>query len=342
MKEAFLYKTIAGTTVQCRLCSHYCKIEDGEVGRCRVRRNEGGRLISLVWGRPLARHIDPIEKKPLFHFMPGSLSYSIAAAGCNMTCRHCQNSSISQLAVDAADYFRTYLDQPIVAPEEIVAGAMDGGCSSISYTYTEPTVFAEYVYDVSVLARERGLRNVLVSNGFQSPEAVAKLAPVTDGANIDLKAFSDDFYRRICGARLEPVLKTLKALKAAGVWLEVTTLLIPGGNDSPEELADLARFIAAELGEETPWHVSRFHPTYRMTDRESTPPAALERAHDIGLAAGLKHVYLGNLPGRGGEETICPGCGIELIGRTGFMINRHRAPDGRCPECGRRLAGVFR
>ena len=341
MKEAFLYKSIDATTVQCRLCSHYCKIEDGGLGRCLVRRNDGGRLVSLVWGRPLASHIDPIEKKPLFHFQPGSLSYSIAAAGCNMTCRHCQNASISQLAVDQADYFRRYLDQPIVAPEKIVAAAEANGCSSISYTYTEPTVFAEYVYDIAVPARERSLKNVLVSNGFQSPEAIDKLAPLIDGANIDLKAFSDVFYAQVCGARLAPVLKTLKAFKAAGVWLEVTTLLIPGKNDSPDELTDLARFIAAELGEETPWHVSRFHPAYRMTDRGATPPAALEQAYDIGRAAGLNHVYLGNLPGRGGEDTSCAACGADLIGRSGFMINHNRIADGRCPDCGRRLAGVF-
>ncbi len=336
MKEAFLYEKRDGERVRCRLCSHYCLIEPGDKGTCRVRENRAGTLYSLIYGRVIAQNIDPIEKKPLFHYLPGSLSYSIAAVGCNFACAHCQNADISQMPRD-----RGAIMGGRAEPEAIVAAARHSRCATISYTYTEPTVFAEYVFDTGLAAHRAGIKNVIVSNGYQSPEAVEKLGPIIDAANIDLKSFSDDFYRDICQARLKPVLKTLKGLKNHGVWLEVTTLLIPGLNDSAAELKSLAEWLVGELGPETPWHVSRFHPTYRMTDRGVTPAASLSRAYDIGREAGLAYVYLGNVPGQGGETTYCPDCRATLIDRLGFTVRRNRLQNGACPDCGRKIAGVF-
>ena len=336
MREAFLYEKLAGEQVQCRLCAHYCLIKPGRRGVCTVRENQGGILYSLVYNRPIAQHIDPIEKKPLFHFLPGSLSYSIATVGCNFRCLFCQNADISQMPRDQ----KRIVGQEVGA-EEVVAEAKARGCASISYTYTEPTIFGEYVYDISTLARQAGIKNVLVTNGYQSPEAREKLGPVIDAANVDLKSFRESFYKEFCGAKLAPVLETLIGFKEQGVWIEVTTLIIPGLNDSPEELGEIAGFIATRLGPETPWHISRFHPDYRLTDRGGTPVATLERAAQIGRAAGLKYVYLGNAPGAGGETTCCPGCGAELIDRLGFTIRLNRTAEGTCPECGARVDGVF-
>jgi len=336
VKEAFLYDRLEENKVRCRLCSHYCQIAPGQRGQCGVRENQEGVLYSLVFGLPVAQHVDPIEKKPLFHFLPGSPSYSIATVGCNMTCRHCQNADISQMPGNQ----KRIVGQE-VRPRQVVAQAEAQGCTSISYTYTEPTVFGEYVFETAQLAQARGLKNVMVTNGYQSPEAVDKLGPVIDGANVDLKAFSDRFYQDICGARLKPVLKAIMGLKERGVWLELTTLLIPGLNDSPQELTELAGWIAANPGPQTPWHISRFHPTYRLTDRPATPASSLTRAFDIGQAAGLSYVYLGNVPGQGGETTFCRRCGTELISRLGFAVTRNRLKDGACPQCGTPLDGIF-
>lgn len=337
MKEAFLYDKLDDNRVRCLLCSHRCLIPEGETGFCSVRQNRAGRLYSLVYGRPIARHVDPIEKKPLFQFLPGSLSYSIATTGCNFACAHCQNADISQMPRD-----RGQIMGDEVAPEQVVKAAQAAGCASISYTYTEPTVFAEYVYDIGRLAHQAGLRNVIVSNGYQTPEAVAELGPIIDGANIDLKAFSESFYRDICKAKLAPVLETLIGLKGQGVWLEVTTLIIPGLNDSAEELTDLAQWLVDHLGPETPWHISRYHPAYRLLDQGPTPIETLERAYRIGREAGLRYVYLGNVPGSGGEETICPECGQKVIDRVGFSVRGYRLDQGgTCPGCGRVIDGVF-
>jgi len=336
MKEAFLYERQEEKKVRCFLCSHYCIIGLGKKGRCRVRQNLDGSLYSLVYGKLIAQHVDPIEKKPLFHFLPGSLSYSIATAGCNFRCRHCQNADIAQMPRD-----QDRIVGREVAPKVVVAEARASGCLSVSYTYTEPTIFGEYVFDAAELAHKEGLKNVAVTNGYLSPEAIAKLGPVLDAANVDLKAFSEGFYHDICGAKLAPVLEALKGLRAARVWLEVTTLLIPGLNDSAGELKELTGWLAAELGPEVPWHVSRFHPTYRLTDRPPTPLESLQQAYEIGLKAGLKHVYLGNVPGRGGETTSCAACGAVLIDRWGFSVSKNRLRDGACPDCGRPLAGVF-
>lgn len=334
--EALLYEKLADSKVRCRLCHHRCIVGPGRRGICNVRENQGGQLNTLVYGKLIARHIDPIEKKPFFHIMPGSLSYSIATVGCNFSCRFCQNADIAQMPADQGGRI---LGETVL-PEAVVRAAEKGGCRSIAYTYTEPTVYFETALETARIARERGLLNVFVSNGYMTLEAVEMIQPFLDAANIDLKAFNDDFYKTYCGARLEPVKETLKAMKKAGIFLEVTTLVIPGLNDDPRELSALAGFIAAELGPDTPWHVSRFHPVYRLTDRPPTPVATLIDARDIGLAAGLKHIYLGNVPGSGGEDTACPGCGKTVIRRQGFQVLKNRLKNGACPDCGERIHGL--
>ena len=336
MKEAFLYDKLDGLRVRCNLCAHFCVIKDGQRGRCGVRENREGTLFSLVYGRPIALNVDPIEKKPLFHFLPGSLSYSLATVGCNLTCLHCQNSDISQMPVDLGRIAGSRAQ-----PGEIVRDALERGCASISYTYTEPTVFAEYVCDISEMARQEGIKNVLVTNGFMSPQAVAQLGPLIDGANVDLKAFSESFYKKICGARLRPVLESILGLREQGVFIELTTLLIPGANDSEKELTELAEWVASGPGLDTPWHISRFHPTYRLTDRGPTPASSLKTAFRIGREAGLKYIYLGNVPGQGGEDTLCPSCGAGLINRQGFTVLQNNLDNGTCPQCGLTVPGVF-
>ncbi|MFZ5569914.1 MAG: AmmeMemoRadiSam system radical SAM enzyme [Thermodesulfobacteriota bacterium] len=334
--EALLYERLKGNKVRCDLCSHRCVISDGDRGRCGVRENRSGTLESLVYGRLIARHIDPIEKKPIFHLAPGSRSYSIATVGCNFTCRFCQNADIAQMP---ADHNGRIVGEPVL-PAVIVEEAAETGCRSIAYTYTEPTVYFEYALDTARLARARGLKNVFVTNGYMSAEAIEMAAPFLDAANVDLKAFRDDFYREYCGARLEPVKATLVDMKKRGILVEITTLLIPGLNDDPRELAALADFIVTSLGPETPWHISRFHPTYRLTDRPATPLAGILEARDIGLAAGLAHVYCGNTPGEKGESTFCGACGGLLIERYGYTIRQNRIAAGRCPACQSSIHGV--
>ncbi len=325
----------ADGAVRCVACAHRCLIRPGRAGICHVRENRNGELVSLVFGEAVAANADPIEKKPLFHVYPGSVAFSIATRGCNFHCLHCQNWAISQATHDglAARSFE-------LSPEGVVRAAVDSGARSIAYTYTEPTIFIEYVLATARLAREAGLANVLVTNGYQTPEALDLLAPMVDAANVDLKSFDDAFYRRICGARLKPVLEALVGLRARGIWVEVTTLLIPGLNDDPVRLAALAGWIATALGPETPWHVSRFFPTYRLTDLDPTPVATVERTVAIGRDAGLRHVYAGNLNG-GGENTDCAGCGDTLILRHGYSVTRGAGLDhGRCGRCGHELAGI--
>ncbi len=323
-------------SVRCGLCAHRCRIEQGQRGLCKVRENRQGVLYSLVYGRLVSEHVDPIEKKPLFHLLPGSLSYSIATVGCNFRCKHCQNHQISQ-------YPRQHggeIPGRLTTPEQVVAAARRAGCASISYTYIEPTIFFEFAYETAVQARKAGLKNVFVSNGYTSPGASRKIAPWLDGNNIDLKSFSDDFYKEVCGARLAPVLDTIVLMKELGVWVEVTTLVIPGWNDSDKELTEIAEFIRG-VDPQMPWHVTRFHPTYRMTDRGATPVATLHRAREIGLAVGLKYVYVGNLPGDTGENTICPHCGEPLIQRQGFGLRVDRSRAGKCGSCGGRISGIW-
>ncbi len=340
MHQALLYDKQEEARVRCKLCSHRCLIAPGKRGICQVRENQDGTLYSLVYGELIAQSVDPIEKKPLFHFYPGSRSFSIATPGCNFSCTFCQNADISQMPRD-----RGAIQGEQVPVEMVIAAARRYGCKSISYTYTEPTIFFEYTYDVARLAHESMLTNVYVTNGYMTPEMLEMVTshagpPLMDAANVDLKSFRDEFYRKECGASLQPVLDSLKMMKQRRVWVEVTTLVIPMLNDSDGELREIADFIAKELGTETPWHVSRFHPTYRLTDRPPTPASTVRRARDIGLAAGLQYVYEGNISTTGGEDTVCPGCKHAVIRRSGFNVLRHEAQKGRCPHCGSKIAGV--
>jgi pyruvate formate lyase activating enzyme len=334
MKEAGFYRHGADNTVECALCSHRCHIKPNKTGICGVRQNLGGTLWSLVYGRVIAQNVDPIEKKPLYHFHPGSRSYSIATVGCNFRCLFCQNADISQAPRESHQVFGHE-----VAAEDIVRQAQMRRCASISYTYTEPTIFMEYALDVAQLAHAAAVQNVFVSNGYMTGEALEALAPHLDAANVDLKAFNDDFYRKQCGAHLEPVLATLREMKRLGIWLEVTTLIIPGLNDDPRELRALAQFLLS-LGPETPWHISRFHPTYRMTDRPVTPVKTLHLARQIGVEEGLQHVYVGNVPGDTGENTYCHACGALLLERFGFSVAVRGLGEAKCTHCGARLGGV--
>jgi len=324
-----------GEKVQCGLCSHRCLIVAGKRGICGVRENKKGILYSLVYDKVIARNIDPIEKKPLFHFLPGSDSYSIATPGCNFRCKHCQNADISQLPHDRGGL----IPGEKVTPATIVDAARHNRCASISYTYTEPTIYFELAYDTARLAAEAGLKNVFVTNGYITSEALQVIKPYLHAANIDLKGFRDDFYRQVCGAKLQPVLDAIRHYKEAGIWIEITTLVIPGHNDSNEDLNGIARFIKS-VGEDIPWHVSRFHPTYKLTDQPVTPHATLRRARQIGLDAGLRYVYEGNIPGEG-EDTLCWSCKQTLIERIGFTVETNNIASGKCNYCGAAVDGVW-
>lgn len=335
--QALLYSPLENGAVRCALCAHRCKISVGHRGICQVRENRDGQLVSLVYGKLIARHVDPIEKKPIFHLLPGSRTYSIATVGCNFTCRFCQNADIAQMP---SDHQGAIVGEP-ATPEAVVADAKANACASLAYTYTEPTIFFEFALDVARQAHAAGLRNIFVTNGYMSAEALEMILPVLDAANVDLKSFSDDFYREVCGARLTPVKDTLKRMKKGGVLVEVTTLLIPGLNDSPEELQAIAHFLAEQLGPETPWHISRFRPTYRMTDRTETPVETLNAARDIGMAAGLRYVYVGNVPGSGGENTICPDCGNIAINRFQYRSRTNLIDGNHCACCNQIIDGIF-
>ncbi|HUT22796.1 MAG TPA: AmmeMemoRadiSam system radical SAM enzyme [Sumerlaeia bacterium] len=321
--------------VVCDLCHHRCAIAPGKSGVCRARKNEDGRLISLVYGRCAAMNVDPIEKKPLFHFLPGTLSMSVATVGCNFRCEFCQNHSLSQALREGSGH----APGDWVEPEALVRAAVRSRCQSMSFTYSEPTVFFEYALDTARLASEAGLGNCFVSNGFMTPEAVDAIAPCLDAINVDLKSFNPDTYRNVIGGKLEGVLETLKHLHEKKIWVEVTTLLVPGMNDSAKELREIARFVAG-LSPDVPWHVSRFHPDYKMTSPPPTPARAVEAALEIGKQEGLRHIYCGNLRDDRRESTWCPACGELLISRAGFFIRSNRLkPGGRCPKCGDVCAG---
>jgi len=335
MKEARFYNKAEDLSVNCYLCNHRCHIQEGKKGVCAVRQNMNGVLYTLVYGNPIAQHIDPIEKKPLFHYYPGSQSFSIATVGCNFRCLHCQNSDISQSPRESH-----ILSHQIFPPEQIVQAAKKSRCQSISYTYTEPTIYFEYAFDCSVLAKKEGIGNVFVTNGYTTLEALQSIQPYLDAANIDLKSFRDDFYRRVCGARLQPTLDSIRAYKKLGIWIELTTLIIPDHNDTEEELRDIARFIR-ELGVDTPWHVTAFYPTYKLQDQPRTPAAVLKKAREIGLSEGLRYVYTGNVPGDEGENTYCYQCGKILIKRIGFTIQKNEIHDSKCYACGAKIDGVW-
>jgi len=321
-----------GPRVHCFLCAHHCRIVPGERGLCGVRENRDGVLYTLVYGRAVSLAVDPIEKKPLFHYLPGSTSLSLATVGCNFACDFCQNSDISQMPRGGG-----HITGRAVSPEQVVEAALSAGCASISYTYTEPTVFYEYARDCARLATRAGLKNVFVTNGYMTADTLRDIDGDLHAANVDLKSFSDDFYRALVGARLKPVLDTIKRLWAMGVWVEVTTLLIPGRNDGESELRSLAAFLAS-VSPDIPWHVSRFYPAYRRLDTPPTPVGSVERALLLGREAGLNYVYGGNVAGHRSESTICPACGDPLIERQGFRLLRNGITEGRCPRCGREIA----
>jgi pyruvate formate lyase activating enzyme len=343
MKEAMLYDPAPAGRVVCKLCRHYCKIPSGRWGICGVRKNINGKLYTFVYERAIAVHVDPIEKKPLFHVYPGSRSFSIATAGCNFHCDFCQNHDISQVEIpkkpsDSED--DSHLPGSPFSVEQAVKTAKFYRCQSISYTYTEPTIFFEYAYDIARKASAEGILNVFVTNGYLSEEAIEKIAPYLDAANVDLKGFNTDFYRKKIGAKLENVLECLKSLKRHGVWVEVTTLVVPGYDDDEDNLRKVARFIRQELGEETPWHISRFFPHYKMQYLSPTSVSVLRRARQIGLEEGLRYVYTGNVPGDEGEHTYCYRCGALLIQRLGFQIVKNRIRNARCPDCGVPIDGL--
>lgn len=334
IKEAMFWEAAGDGAVRCGLCHQRCLIRAGQLGICGVRQNQDGKLYSLVYGHPAALAIDPIEKKPLYHFLPGSRSLSVATRGCNFRCRHCQNCNLSQ--VRAAP--RT--DEPEVAPAKIVARALAEGCPSISYTYTEPTVFFEYASDIARRAARQGLKNVFVTNGYITPEALRAIQPWLSAANIDLKFFDDAMYQRICGARLAPVLEMIGLYHELGIWIEITTLLIPTYNDSEEHARQIAEFIV-KLDPFIPWHVSAFYPAYKMSDLPATGPMVLQRAAKIGRAAGLKHVYTGNILDQEGSATVCPQCKNQVIRRAYSGRIANELARGACARCGRRIAGVW-
>jgi pyruvate formate lyase activating enzyme len=335
--EAYLWESLNERMVKCNLCSHRCNIKDGHRGICGVRENRSGVLETLVYGKVIARHIDPIEKKPLFHYLPGSLSYSIATVGCNFKCRFCQNADIAQMPSD----FNGRIIGDNFMPKDVVAQAIKGDCRTIAYTYTEPTIYFEFAYDTAKLAAEKGIRNVFVTNGYMTEEALQMIHPYLDAANVDLKAFTEKFYMKTCKAKLVHVKETLKRMKSLGIFVEVTTLIIPGLNDDREELENLAAFLADEVGPETPWHISRFHPTYKLLDQPPTPVETLLKARDIGVKAGLNYVYVGNVPGGKGENTFCHQCKRLLIDRWGFYVRDIRIKSGKCPACGAMAYGVW-
>lgn len=320
--------------VGCRLCPRRCRIPEGGRGFCRVRENSGGTLYTLSYGHPCAVHLDPIEKKPFFHFLPGTASLSLSTVGCNMTCLFCQNWQISQSSPED-------LPERFVDPETIARRAVSAGAGSIAFTYGEPVVFYEYMMDIARAGRELGSRSVVVSNGFIEERPLRELCRSVDAIKVDLKAWNPDYYREVCGARLEPVLRSLEIIASEDVWLEIVYLVVPTLNDDPDEIAGMADWIRQTLGEQVPVHLSRFFPTYRMKNLPPTPVSTLDRAWEICRQAGLRHVYTGNVPGGGRETTYCPVCGREVVERSGYRVREVHLEDGRCAYCSAEVSGVW-
>jgi len=335
MKEAYLYSKIDKLKVKCNLCMHNCIISEDNKGKCFARINKNGTLFSMIYDKLIAENVDPIEKKPLFHFFPGSYSYSIAAPGCNFQCFFCQNFEISQL--DNTD--KILNSSHYASPESIVRNAVTYGCKSIAYTYTEPTVYFELSYDTAVIAKKNNIANVFVTNGFMSKEAIDMINPYLDAANIDLKSFSNDFYRKYLKARLTPVLENIEYVFKLGIWLEVTTLLIPGLNDSDREIEGIADFISS-ISKYIPWHVSAYYPNYK-SNIAPTDSETVFNAVKIGKDAGLRYVYAGNILNNSFEDTYCSSCGKLLIKRSGYNIISNHLKNNICPKCSYPLHGFF-
>jgi pyruvate formate lyase activating enzyme len=336
MKEAMLYNPLEDGKVQCVLCNHRCVISSSKRGLCGVRENREGKLYTLVYGRAISLNVDPIEKKPLFHLFPGSTSFSMAAVGCNFRCLQCQNHEISQMPSDRDGR----IEGSEVSPSKIISLTKQHGCRSISYTYTEPTIYFEYAYDIARQASQEGIKNIFVTNGYMTGEALETIRPYLDAANVDLKGFKEKFYKEICGAKLKPVLENLKRMRQMGIWVEITTLVIPTLNDSDEEFKEIAQFIVS-LGPEVPWHISAFYPTYKMLDLPRTPASSLHRAREVGIKAGLRYVYCGNIPGEEGEDTFCAHCGRRVIERIGFQVTKNDVVNGACRHCHQKIDGIW-
>jgi pyruvate formate lyase activating enzyme len=333
MKEALLTETTTAG-IRCHLCAHRCELKEGKLGICRVRKNEGGRMVSLCYDRVAATNSDPIEKKPLYHFLPATRSFSIATMGCNFKCRFCQNHSLSVVHGEGPGYGQA------IQPEELVETAVYHNAKSIAYTYTEPTIYFELMLETAKLAHKAGLKNVMVTNGFMTPEALEVISPYLDGANIDLKAFSEKFYNTLCAARLEPVLETIKGMKKRGIWIELTTLLIPGLNDDPGEIDQLISFVY-DIDQNIPWHVSRFYPQYKMDDVSPTDPSAIFNFLEKAKEKGLNYLYAGNVQSGNWGNTYCPQCSSTLIERSGYFTRVHGVESGKCTTCGHAIAGVW-
>ncbi len=338
MHKCILYKKKSDKKVQCQACNWYCDISEGHTGLCGVRKNIKGDLYLSVYGKAIAAHVDNIEKKPLFHFLPGTEIFSIGTVGCNFRCLFCQNWDISQVRLKEPNETMG-TDLP---PKEIVKYCVENDIPSIAYTYNEPAIFFEYAYDTAKLAHKEGIKNIFVSNGFESKEALKKIEPYLDAINIDLKGFTEEFYKEICSARLQPVLDNIKHVHKMDVWLEITTLVIPTKNDSDEELTNIAEFIAS-ISKDIPWHVTAFYPQYKMMDIPPTPPETLERAYEIGKKAGLNYVYTGNIPGMKGENTTCLKCKKEIIERFGLECTSCQVDNkGRCTNCNNKIVGIWK
>lgn len=328
------FTSLEGGEIQCELCPHRCRVAKGKRGICRVRENRDGKYYSLVYGNPCAVHLDPIEKKPFFHVLPGTTSFSLATAGCNFQCKFCQNWEISQAFPEDVYSYE-------VPPDLMVKRAKEIGARSIAYTYVEPTIFYEYMFDIGQLTKKEGLLNVTHSNGFINPDPLKNLCKVLDAANIDLKGFTENFYRELCSGELGPVLETLKTLKKEKVHLEITNLIIPTKNDELSVLKEMCLWIKKELGADTPIHFSRFYPLYKLKTLPPTPVSALDKARAVALSAGLEYVYIGNAPGHEGENTFCPKCKKMIIQRTGYMVGEINVKAGKCKYCGKPIPGIW-
>ncbi|MEM4245006.1 MAG: AmmeMemoRadiSam system radical SAM enzyme [Candidatus Nanoarchaeia archaeon] len=336
-KEAKHYKKLKNMMVQCQLCPWYCTLKNRERGKCGVRENREGKLISLVYARPCSVNVDPIEKKPLYHFIPGSKSFSIGTTGCNLFCQYCQNYSTSRAKPEEIPTVK-------MEPESVVQNAINYGCKSVSYTYNEPTIFYEYVYDTARIARKKKIKNVMVTNGYINEKPLKELYKYIDGANVDLKGFTEEFYKKTCGVRLKPVLESLKLMRKTKTWIEITNLVIPGYNDDMKKIKEMCEWVKKSLGINTPLHFSRFYPCYEMYDVGITPIETLKEAYEIARKVGIKFVYLGNIGSEGGySDTFCPKCGELLIKRgTYFGVEYNKIKNGRCSKCQEKIPGVWK
>ena len=337
MQEAMFYEKKENKIVRCFLCSHNCVIQESKKGICRVRINRNGALYTLVYGKLISEAIDPIEKKPLFHFNPGSLTYSIATAGCNFNCMNCQNFEISQLPKKTENILGEF-----VKPEKVISSAKKYDSLSIAYTYTEPIVWFEYWRDAAAAGHEKGLKSVMISAGYINSEPLAGLVRELDAIKIDLKAYDEEFYREICSAGLQPVLETLIQIRKAGTWLEIVNLIIPTLNDDEKHIDELCKWVVENLGTDVPIHFTRFYPTYKLRNLPPTPLGSVEKAREIAVARGIKFPYVGNVPsGHPGESTYCPGCGRTVVERAGYTVLSIDIKDGKCSSCGAPIPGIW-